>query len=74
MGTGYIILAIATFVFGIIVGLLVGRSGSSKTETHGFLYVNPNAPEGQGLFLEQDVPTAQIADEKLVTFGVIVLR
>lgn len=69
-----VLLAVAGLLVGILVGSVVGRLGKGKDVRLGVLYVDPNAPEGQGLFLEQTVPTSELAGKTTVSFDVVLLH
>lgn len=63
-----ILLVVVAATIGAIVGIRIERARWNNLWVKGVLYVNANAPEGQGLFLEQLVPTNEIAATKHVVF------
>ena len=69
-----IALIVVALIAGVLFGYFVGLKRKIATESKGVLYVNRNAPEGQGLFLEQSVPTSVMASEKMVIFEVVVIK
>jgi hypothetical protein len=75
MEPGYsaLIAAIATII-GVIIGICISKAKRNVNESLGVLYVNVNAPEGQGLFLEQLVQTPIIASKRQVVFDVVVIK
>ena len=75
MEAGFVVILVAVvFILGVLTGYVLSRVGRSRYETHGELYVKPNAPEGQGLYLVQTVPTNTITSQKQAIFDVIVVR
>lgn len=75
MEAGFVVILVAVmFILGVLTGYVLSRIGRSRSETHGELYVKPSAPEGQGLYLVQTVPTNTITSRKQVTFDVIVVQ
>ena len=75
MEPGIIGLLIAvSLLVGILIGVPIGKKKKITSESRGTLYVKLDAPDGQGLFLEQLVSPSVIASEKTVLFDVIVIR
>ena len=75
MEAGFVVtMTIVGLVVGVSIGIFIGLKKKSMTDSQGFLYVDSSAPAGQGLFLEQLVPTADIASQKRVVFDVIVIK
>ena len=68
------LLIIVSLFVGILIGIPIGKHRKVVSESRGVLYVKLDAPDGQGLFLEQLVPPSTIASEKTVTFDVVVIR
>lgn len=69
-----VLMAVAGLLVGILIGVVLCRIRKGKDVRMGILYVDPNAPEGQGLFLEQTVPTTELAGKTSVSFDVVLLR
>ena len=69
-----IALIVVALIAGILFGYFIGLKRKIAAESRGVLYVNCDAPEGQGLFLEQSVPTSVMASEKMVRFEVVVIK
>lgn len=75
MEAGFVVLAVAiALIVGILVGISIGKAKKIASESRGVLYVDREAPEGQGLFLEQLVPASVVASEKRVMFDVVVIK
>jgi hypothetical protein len=75
MEAGFItLIAILAFAVGVTVGIFITRVERSQSDSQGVLYVNCDAPEGQGLFLVQEVATTDIASRKRVMFDVHVIK
>jgi hypothetical protein len=69
-----VLMAVAGLLVGVLVGVVLGRVRKGKDVRLGVLYVDPNAPEGQGLFLEQTVPASELAGKTSVSFDVVLLH
>lgn len=69
-----VLMAMGGLLVGILIGIVLGRNMKGKVESQGVLYVDPTAPIGGGLYLEQIVPASELADKNHVTFDVVVLR
>lgn len=61
-------------VIGFLVGMRVATTSWKRLTVKGVLYVNPQAPEGQGLFLEQFTAADDIAATKYAVFETVVIN
>lgn len=75
MEAGFIALAVAMTLVGIIVGVRIERVRNRRRDVKGVLNVCRSDPDyGSELFLALGVPVEEVVSQKYVTFAVNVIR
>lgn len=75
MEAGFIALAVAMTLVGIIVGVRIERVRNRRRDVKGVLNVDCSDPNyGSELFLALEVPVEEVVSQKYVTFAVNVIR
>lgn len=71
MKAGFIALIVVAVIIGIVVGILIEKRVNKRKSSHGILVADySDLEDGPHLFLEPNVPVANIVSQTRVTFDV----